>query len=144
MHNDAAVMAAYHAMNALQQLEPPHPALERHQKSMTDMALASKNKSFDAVLAISVLHELDCKEKGSCDMRRVRKTGGVLRVSLIIAHSSLYTSNERHRSLRGAHNLLRITQEFEFEDMLSFAESMLIFVFISCACVPKICFITGD
>jgi len=138
MDNDAAVMAGYRAMK----LEPPHSALEMHEGSMTDMLLA--DNSFDAVLAISVLHELDWKEKGISEMRRVLRPGGVLSVSLTIAHCSSCTSDEGHHSLGGAHNLLRIIQEFGFEEVRSCAATMSIFVFISWGCAPRICSTPGD
>jgi len=83
MDNDAAVMAGYRAMK----LEPPHSALEMHEGSMTDMVLADKDNSFDDVLAISVLHELDWEEKGISEMRRVLRPGGVL-MSLSPLHTA--------------------------------------------------------
>ena len=59
---------------------------------MTAMPFA--DHSFDAVLAISVLHHVDLKEAAVQELRRVLRPRGLFSVSLTLAHCSACTTDQ--------------------------------------------------
>jgi ubiquinone/menaquinone biosynthesis C-methylase UbiE len=63
-----------------------------HVGSMTAMPFA--DHSFDAVLAISVLHHVDLKEAAVQELRRVLRPRGLFSVSLTLAHCSACTTDQ--------------------------------------------------
>ena len=52
------------------------------------------DESFDAVLAISVLHHVDLKEAAVREVRRVLRARGLFSVSLTLAHCSACTTDD--------------------------------------------------
>ena len=63
-----------------------------HVGSMTAMPFA--DHSFDAVLAVSVLHHVDLKEAAVQELRRVLRPRGLFSVSLTLAHCSACTTDQ--------------------------------------------------
>ena len=70
----------------------------------------------DAILCVSALHETDSKFAAVREFARVLRAGGILSVSLTLAHSSSARATDEGRySLAGAQRLLKAMDSFGFD-----------------------------
>jgi SAM-dependent methyltransferase len=80
-------------------------------------ALPLAAASVDAILCVSALHEVDNKVAALTEFARVLRAGGMLSVSLTLAHCSACTTDEGHHSLGGAQRLLKVMGSLGFDEI---------------------------
>ena len=89
-------------------VEAQHAALD---------ALPLAAAAVDAILCVSALHETDSKFAAAREFARVLRAGGILSVSLTLAHSSARATDEGRFSLAGAQRLLKVMDSLGFDEV---------------------------
>ena len=73
--------------------------------------------SVDAILCVSALQDIENSFAALKEFARVLRAGGILSVSLTLALCSSCTTDERHHSVGGARQLLKVVGSLGFDEI---------------------------
>ena len=112
---DASFVKALHALRHSVGQAESEAGVEVKLGALDALPLAAA--SVDAILCVSALHEVDNKVAALTEFARVLRAGGMLSVSLTLAHCSACTTDEGHHSLGGAQRLLKVMGSLGFDEI---------------------------
>ena len=112
---DASFVEALHALRHSVGQAGSETGVEVKLAALDALPLAAA--SVDAILCVSALHEIDNKVAALTEFARVLRAGGMLSVSLTLAHCSACTTDEGHHSLGGAQRLLKVMGSLGFDEI---------------------------